>query len=253
MGPSRNTWHSPGRNSYNTHPSSSRAHDTFAPPPLAARPALFCCPVAENNPAHLPRSFVNPGRHQMNLQLQSFLNCADDANLMLERCEVSHMIEVTTRVLQTIPVASQHRPVVEQWNIPTGLNDAADTLTPPVEIDCDMSGDGDISTGTELPRTTYQSMSTRYFITQPSSSAWQMPPDSKAFRERHPQPRVFRNETDRQERYIEVPPFNTWPYTSEVVSAGHSGPPGARPWTPSCSIVMWCNKHDNFYELHTIS
>src|ERR1700743_1455883 len=121
MAPSGDAWHSLGKGSCHNHRPHNGSHTAFASPPLAVRPPLFCCPVAENNPAHLPRSFVNPGRHVMNKQLRSFLDCADDAELTLPRCEVSHMIEVTTRFLHTPP--SHGPPTEQQWNLSAKPND----------------------------------------------------------------------------------------------------------------------------------
>ncbi|ETI25761.1 hypothetical protein G647_02535 [Cladophialophora carrionii CBS 160.54] len=249
MAPSRAGWQAPSRDTCFNQRAGAHSQTVFAAPPLPARPVLFCCPVAENNPAHLPRSFVNPGRHVMNKQLRSFLDCADDAELTLPKCEVSHMIEVTTRALHTPPVIG--RPIEQQWNLPAKHDDKPlNNYTPPLEGDSNMSVDGDDCSETEIPRSTWQSMSTRYFITQPSNDEWQLPPNSKAYREHHPEPRPTRAV---QERYMEIPPFHNWPFTSESIPGGNSGPAGARPWMPACSIVMWCPKHNNFYEVHAMS
>jgi len=221
-------------------------YSRFANPPLTCRPKLFCCPVAESSQHHLPRSFVNPGRHLMNQQLRTFLECADDDDYTFHKCEVSHMVEVTTRALcndlATLPPGVQAQ---EQWNrLASPLcKSAVDNITPPLECeDSKMSIDQET-----VPYSTYQSMSTRCFITQNSSNSWQVPPHSRQYRDNHPDPN---NGRIGAEKYIEVPPLRTVPYTSESAS-GNGG--GAREWIPSCSILMWCNKHNTFYEVHILS
>ena len=230
MNQSGNVWR-PG--SY--YPSADRSHTAFAPPPFTSRPALFCCPAAESDPAHLPRSFVNPGRHLMNTQLRSFLECADDAQYTIAKCDVSHMIEVTTRALHNSPPLSQGPTTAQQWNVPAKLhNNNLSAYTPPLE-ETDhrkMAVHEEDFVNAELPYSTYQSMSTRYFITQNSNDAWQTPPHSRAFRETHPESRPGRVG---RERYMEIPPFKTLPFTSESMPGGNSGAAGARPWMPSCS------------------
>ncbi|KAL6243197.1 hypothetical protein RBB50_009748 [Rhinocladiella similis] len=218
----------------------------FADPPLSCRSKLFCCPVAESSKDHLPRSFVNPGRHLMNQQLKTFLECADDEYYTFHKCEVSHIVEVTTRALcndlVTLPQGIQAQ---EQWNRDhTPLRKSkADNITPPLEVeDSKMLIDQEA-----VPYSTYQSMSTRYFITQNSSNSWQVPPHSRQYRDSHPDPNNGRTGV---EKYMEIPPLRTMPYTSESAS-GNGG--GAREWIPSCSILMWCNKHDTFYEVHVLS
>jgi len=230
-----------------------RSYTNFAPPPLASRPLLFCCPVAESDPNHLPRSFVNPGRHLMNTQLRSFLECADDDRYTFAKCDVSHMIEVTTRALHNNTDASQIGVLEQQWNIPLRThNHSFNAYTPPLEEtdQYEMAIDGGNYSRPAIPYSTYQSMSSRCFITQNSNDAWQIPPHSRAFREIHPEPR--QGKTGR-ERYMEIPPFRTMPYTSESIPGGNAGAAGARPWMPSCSIVMWCTIHNNFYEVHVLS
>ena len=223
-------------------------------PPLAVRPALFCCPVSEKHPDHLPRSFVNPGRHLMNTQLRLFLSCADDAQISLPKCDISHMIEVTTSNLLA-PMTSPSK-VVQQWNSHAKLDEkemSRDNISS--QVDADMSLDdceGEMR-GPDIQRTTWHSLSTRYFIPQSSGDEWLQPPNSKSFREKHPEAKTDRPERERYERYMEIPPFHTRPYTSESVPGGHSGSASARPWMPSCSIVMWCNKHNQYYEVHTLS
>lgn len=225
----------------------------FADPPFTCRPQLFCCPVAESNPSHLPRSFVNPGRHLMNLQLRSFLECADLADCSIPKCDVSHIIEVTTRVIQNCPPhGTDDQGEQEQWNVQAeqhGKEDVAFT-TPPLEEDerNGMMLDRDMQE--ELPYSTYQSMSTRHFITQNGSNSWQVPPHSRQYRDAHPDHYQRRS---RHERYMEIPPFRTMPYTSDGSSAHGSGPMSARPWIPSCSLLMWCTRHNNFYEVHVLS
>ena len=136
-------------------------------------------------------------------------------------------------------------------NLPAKLCDnPLSNYTPPLEVDGDMSVDDDEFAAAELPRSTWQSMSTRYFITQPNSDDWQIPPNSKAYREHHPDLKPSKASC---ERYMEIPPFHNWPFTSENTPGGNSGPAGARPWMPACSIVMWCNTHNNFYEVHAMS
>lgn len=223
----------------------------FASPPLHHRPKLFCCPVAESNEFHLPRSFVNPGRHLMNQQLRSFLECADDDHLTFSKCEVSHIVEVTTRVIYFAAV-SHGMQLHQQWNHSGGSQlraRPADTITPPLDEgeENEMVLDDD----QELTYSTYQSMSTRYFITQNSSNVWQIPPHSRQYRDTRPDPNQGPGGV---EKYMEIPPFKTVPYTSESTSGGSSGGGNAaRPWIPSCSILMWCNQHNNFYEVHVLS
>ncbi|KIX01440.1 uncharacterized protein Z518_09166 [Rhinocladiella mackenziei CBS 650.93] len=235
-----------------------KSRNTFAAPPLACRPKLFCCPVAERNPAHLPRCFVNPGRHLMNNQLRSFLECADDAEYTFPKCEVSHIVEVTTRVLHNDMFSPSHgRLKQQQWNIPTSIlpGDPMTTTTPPLDHDDDegngMALDEEVSQCSMILYSTYQSMSTRYFITQNSNNVWQAPPHSRHYRETHPEPNQIKTGI---ERYMEIPPFKTMPYTSESTSgSSNGGIGGARPWIPSCSILLWCTKHNNFYEVHVLS
>jgi len=228
----------------------------FAAPPFQCRPKLFCCPVAESNPAHLPRSFVNPGRHLMNLQLRSFLECADDAEHTLSKCEVSHIVEVTTRALHNeMSAPAYHGRTQEQWNVSTSMPCAYPLArnTPPREEDEDrkMTLDEMEMPRAEIPMSTYQSRSTRYFITQNSHNVWQIPPHSRQYRETHHDSHQGRTGS---EKYMEIPPFKTTPYTSECTSgAAASGAATARPWTPSCSVLMWCTRHSNFYEVHVLS
>ncbi|EXJ88628.1 hypothetical protein A1O1_05558 [Capronia coronata CBS 617.96] len=223
--------------------------ETFAAPPFSCRSKLFCCSVAESNPAHLPRSFVNPGRHLMNLQLRTFLECADNAEHTFSKCEVSHIVEVTARALHN-PAIPTRLAVQEQWNIPSAIASGftVDTNTPPLEEDEQdgMMVDHGEPESSELPFSTYQSMSTRYFVTQNSSNAWQAPPHSRQYRETHAEATQGR---PGNEKYMEIPPFKTLPYTSESNSAGA----GARTWIPSCSMLMWCNQHNTFYEVHVLS
>ncbi len=218
----------------------------FAGPPLSHRPKLFCCPVAETREDHLPRCFVNPGRHLMNQQLKTFLESADDEEYTFSKCEVSHMVEVTARALCNNALPSSHSmQPQEQWNVFSGpvRNPPVDNTTPPLEgEDSNMAMDQQ-----ELPYSTYQSMSTRYFITQNSSHTWQIPPHSRQYRDNHPDPNHGRIGL---ERYMEIPPFKTMPYTSESISGGGTG---AREWIPSCSILMWCILHNTFYEVHVLS
>ena len=94
--------------------------------------------------------------------------------------------------------------------------------SPPLEIDSIMSGDDEIA-DIELLRITWQSLSTGYFITQPINNGWQMPPDSKAYRERNPRSRPVRTEHEQDEKYREIPPFRTCPCTSKGFAGGHSG------------------------------
>lgn len=222
--------------------------ETFAIPPLSCRPKLFCCSVAESNPAHLPRTFVNPGRHLMNLQLRAFLECADDAEYTFSKCEVSHIVEVTTRALHN-PFMLSRRVAQEQWNVPPGMPSgfSLSTNTPPLEDDGNgMVVDNEEAERGEVPYSTYQSMSTRYFITQSSNNAWQIPPHSRQYRETHGDSAPGRSA---HEKYMEIPPFKTLPYTSESGSGGA----GARTWVPSCSMLMWCSRHNTFYEVHVLS
>lgn len=230
--------------------------DNFAPPPLTCRPKLFCCAVAESNPAHLPRTFVNPGRHLMNLQLRTFLECADNPDHSFPKCEVSHVVEVTTRVLQGPSVPSHGDPVPEQWNVgprvTSGYSMSANT--PPLDEEekntmiCD---DEELeSRESEVPYSTYQSMATRHFVTQNSNNAWQIPPHSRQYREAHGDASHGRAGV---ERYIEIPPFKTLPYTSEGTAGGASSGAGTRTWVPSCSLLMWCGQHNTFYEVHVLS
>ncbi|EXJ78052.1 hypothetical protein A1O3_09213 [Capronia epimyces CBS 606.96] len=227
--------------------------ESFAAPPLARRPKLFCCSVAESNPDHLPRSFVNPGRHLMNLQLRTFLECADNAEYTFSKCEVSHIVEVTTRALHNPSVLSSHDPFQEQWNVPSGMpfGLSMSTNTPPLEEDEDsgMIVDEEAA-NSEIPYSTYQSLLTRHFVTQNSNNAWQIPPHSRQYRETHGELAQGRAGS---ERYIEIAPFKTLPYTSESSSGGSSGGAGARTWVPSCSMLMWCTQHNTFYEVHVLS
>ncbi|OAP63223.1 hypothetical protein AYL99_02450 [Fonsecaea erecta] len=236
-------------NTYRINPNGNRSRVTFALPPLISRPPLFCCPVAESNSAHLPRSFVNPGRHLMNLQLRTFLECADDAEYAFAKCDVSHIIEVTTRALHNNPLPTRGRPTGQQWNVRSGPPITSLTsYTAPLE-DTDesrMAIDVEELSGAEIPYSTYQSMSTRYFISQNSDKTWQIPPHSRSYRETHPEPNTNKAGV---ERYMEIPPFKTMPYTSEGISGGA----GARPWMPACSVLMWCTKHNKFYEVHVLS
>jgi hypothetical protein len=231
----------------------------FRLPPFARRPKLFCCAVAESNPAHLPRSFVNPGRHLMNSQLQSFLECADDENYTLAKCEVSHLVEVTTRALENQvinPAAGRQRE--EQWNRsghrpPVQGNDRR---TPPGEggKDFNMLLDEDETSYQGVPYSTYRSTATRSFVTQNSTQAWQNPPHSRSYRDPHPDPSSQGNKAG-VEQYMEIPPFKTMPYTSDshAGGSGGGGGVGARQWIPSCSVLMWCVSHSNFYEVHVFS
>lgn len=225
----------------------------FADPPFACRPKLFCCPVAESNPSHLPRSFVNPGRHLMNIQLRSFLECADNPDHSISKCDVSHIVEVTTRVLQNCSTSRSDDQVnQEQWNVRSsvGYEEHVAIKTPPLEDD-ERNGmvlDQDIQE--DIPYSTYQSMSTRHFITQNGSNAWQIPPHSRHYRDSHPEPYQSRS---RNERYMEIPPFKTMPYTSDSASANNPGAMSARSWIPSCSLLMWCTRHNMFYEVHVLS
>ncbi|KIW97636.1 uncharacterized protein Z519_01220 [Cladophialophora bantiana CBS 173.52] len=249
MAPSGVIWPPPNDSAYKNHSNGNCSRTAFAIPPLSSRPPLFCCPVAESNPAHLPRSFVNPGRHLMNLQLRSFLECADDADYSFPKCEVSHIVEVTTRALHNDTLPSHGRPAEQQWNVPGELNNTSlKSCTPPLEEseESKMALDEEELGSAEIPYSTYASMSTRYFITQNSYKAWQIPPHSRSYRETHPEPNPSRASI---ERYMEIPPFKTMPYTSEGISGGA----GARPWMPSCSILMWCTKHNKFYEVHVLS
>lgn len=226
---------------------------TFADPPFTCRPNLFCCPVAESNPSHLPRSFVNPGRHLMNLQLRSFLECADHPDHTIPKCDVSHIVEVTTRLLQNWSTRSNDdQGSQEQWNVRPDVGRKEDVAfkTPPLEEDekNGMALDQDMQD--DIPYSTYQSMSTRQFIPQNSSNTWQVPPHSRQYRDHHPDHSQSRN---RMERYVEIPPFKATPYTSDGSSANGSGATSARPWIPSCSLLMWCTRHNMFYEIHVLS
>ncbi|KAK5553066.1 hypothetical protein LTR46_008779 [Exophiala xenobiotica] len=219
----------------------------FADAPLSHRPKLFCCPVAETREDHLPRCFVNPGRHLMNQQLKTFLESADDEEYTFSKCEVSHMVEVTARALcnNAPPPSSHSMQPQEQWNVFSGpvRNPPVDNIKTPLDSeDSNMALDQEA-----LPYSTYQSMSTRYFITQNSSHTWQIPPHSRQYRDNHPDPN---NGRIGLERYMEIPPFRTIPYTSESTSGGGTG---AREWIPSCSILMWCTRHNTFYEVHVLS
>lgn len=231
---------------------------SFPEPPFTCRPKLFCCPVAESNPSHLPRSFVNPGRHLMNHQLRSFLECADDPNLSISKCDVSHIVEVTTRVLHNPPAGQSDSQVPqEQWNVraSVGYEEHHAIKTPPLEEEeegeegeCIVMRDQDMQE--DIPYSTYQAMSTRHFITQSSNNAWQIPPHSRQYRDSHPEP--YHNRT-RNERYMEIPPFKSMPYTSDGSSSNNSGAMSARQWIPSCSMLMWCTRHNMFYEIHVLS
>ncbi|KAI1622691.1 hypothetical protein EDD37DRAFT_485046 [Exophiala viscosa] len=224
----------------------------FANPPLNHRPKLFCCPVAESNASHLPRSFVNPGRHLMNQQLRSFLECADDSQYTFSKCEVSHIVEVTTRAIHNNPAAASHSMhIQQQWNQSSSplRPYPVDTITPP--FDSSYENEMVLDDEHELTYSTYQSMSTRYFIAQNSSNAWQIPPHSRQYRDNRPDPNQGRGGVD---KYMEIPPFKSMPYTSESSGGGSSGGGNAaRPWIPSCSMLMWCNQHNNFYEVHVLS
>ncbi len=237
---------------YFSNPRSGPPRLDFAAPPFQCRPKLFCCPVAESNPAHLPRSFVNPGRHLMNLQLRAFLECADDADHTLYKCEVSHIVEVTTRAIHNdLSSSTYDGRTQEQWNVPSRMprTHSLTSYTPPRdEEESKMNLDPEEMQRAEITMSTYQSRSTRYFITQNSHNFWRTPPHSRQYRETHQDINQGRTGT---ERYIEIPPFNTTPYTSECTSGAASG--AARPWTPSCSVLMWCNRHCNFYEVHVLS
>ncbi|KIY03600.1 uncharacterized protein Z520_00291 [Fonsecaea multimorphosa CBS 102226] len=231
------------------YPNGNHRRLRFALPPLISRPPLFCCPVAESNPTHLPRSFVNPGRHLMNSQLRKFLECADDAEHTFEKCDVSHIIEVTTRALHNNALPSHGWPAEQQWNLRSGpSNTSLTSFTPPLEETeaTKMAVDDEELSGAEIPYSTYQSMSTRYFISQSSDKTWQTPPNSRNYQSNNPKPNPSKTGP---ERYMEIPPFKTLPYTSE----GSAGGAGARPWMPSCSVLMWCTKHDQFYEVHVLS
>lgn len=231
-------------------------HLLFPDPPLTCRPKLFCCPVAESNPAHLPRSFVNPGRHLMNLQLRSFLECADEPKLSLPKCDVSHIVEVTARVLQNpSAVRSNNQVEQEQWNVQAivGNGDPFAIKTPPLEEEeeegeCTVMRDEAMQE--DIPYSTYQAMSSRHFITQSSNNIWQIPPHSRQYRDSHPESHHTRN---RMERYMEIPPFKTMPYTSDGSASTNSGTVTSRPWIPSCSMLMWCTRHNMFYEVHVLS
>lgn len=228
---------------------------TFAHPPLMTRPLLFCCPVAESNPEHLPRSFVNPGRHLMNTQLRTFLECADDPTRTFDRCEVSHMVEVTTRLINNpTPRPLGRGEQLQQWNVPGTSSQSA--YTPPLD-EADQSGmaiDKDGAGGTEIPFSSYHSMSTRAFITHPANPTWQQPPHSRTYREQHADHDHgrMRQPKNGREKYMEIPPFKSTPYTSEGTQ-GSSVTMHTRSWMPSCSIVMWCTVHNNFYEVHVLS
>jgi hypothetical protein len=185
----------------------------------------------------------------MNTQLKGFLECADDPSVHLSKCEVSHMVEVTTRLIQQhfIPYCDQ-RPPASRWNVPVNTS-GTNSPTPPSEsthIQHEATG----GHPTEQSYSTYQSMSTRYFVTQSSSEAWEAPPHSRAFRESHGDSKRTKLE---REKYMEIPPFKTMPCTSDNAVNGNAGIVGARAWVPSCSIILWCNRHNKFYEVHILS
>lgn len=228
----------------------SNSQPVFEAPPLTRRPRLFCCPVAESNPEHLPRSFVNPGRHLMNLQLRSFLECADDSTHTIPRCDVSHIVEVTTRVLNNdLASIFASNGEIEQWNA-SNTRQAYPLTTPLLNTDDKSCMMMDRDAHDDIPYSTYQCMSTRYFITQNSNNAWQAPPHSRQYRESHGDPCHGRAG---RERYMEIPPFKTMPYTSDGSSANGGGGTSARAWIPSCSVSMWCPQHHNYYEVHVLS
>jgi hypothetical protein len=159
------------------------------------------------------------------------------------------MVQVTTKIL-TPPTSQAH----EQWNQPASVHSSGNNpITLQYDEDSRMgSEDNESEASVAPPRTTWHSSSTRYFITQTSGNSWQQPPNSKSYRERHPaEARPSRPAND--SRYIEVPPFVCPPYTTESVPGGNSGASGARPWHPTCSIVMWCTQHNTFYEVHILS
>ncbi|KAK5050023.1 hypothetical protein LTR84_004143 [Exophiala bonariae] len=227
---------------------------TFADPPFSCRASLFCCPVAESNPSHLPRTFVNPGRHLMNLQLRSFLECADHPDHTIPKCDVSHIVEVTTRLLQNgLTHLNDGQGNQEQWNVraAVGCKEHVAFKTPPLEEDESNGMVLDQDMQEDIPYSTYQSMSTRQFVTQNGSNTWQVPPHSRQYRDNHPDHSQGRS---RVEKYMEIPPFKTIPYTSDGSSGnGASGLMSARPWIPSCSLLMWCTRHNMFYEIHVLS
>ncbi|KEF54858.1 uncharacterized protein A1O9_09301 [Exophiala aquamarina CBS 119918] len=190
----------------------------------------------------------------MNLQLRSFLECADDPKLEIPKCDVSHIVEVTTRVLHN-PSAGQSDSQLpqEQWNVRAsmGYKEPFAINTPPLEEEegvCIAMHDQDMQE--DIPYSTYQAMSTRHFTTQSSNKAWQIPPHSRQYRDSHPEPYHTRSRT---ERYMEIPPFKSMPYTSDGSSSMTSGAMSARPWIPSCSMLMWCTRHNMFYEVHVLS
>ena len=230
-------------------PPGSAPQSQFKQPPFSDRPRLFCCPVAESNVGHLPRSFINPGRHLMNLQLRSFLECADDPAYTIPRCDVSHIIEVTTRSIHNSSGSeAESAGRQEQWNVSHDCqtSHSHNWLTPPSEPGDKM----DRGFEEDIPYSTYHSMSTRCFVTQNSSNSWQAPPHSRQYRDAHTETSQGRVGT---ERYIEIPPFRTMPYTSDGSSGHSTGGSSARPWMPSCTIVMWCTQHQNYYEVHVMS
>lgn len=194
----------------------------------------------------------------MNSQLREFFECADDAEHVFSKSEVSHMVEVTTRAIQNPLPSVSH---LEQWNIQQDMNlgHSVNTATPPLEQDVeehqmmlDEHDDCEESNGPEIPYSTYQSLNTRYFIPINSSNAWQAPPHSRQYREAHADLNQGRGGI---EKYMEIPPFKTMPFTMEWSSGGSSGSGGvaARTWVPACSLLMWCNTHNNFYEVHVLS
>lgn len=193
----------------------------------------------------------------MNLQLRSFLECADNDEHTFSKCEVSHIVEVTTRAIHHDILTAPRRTEAQlQWNMPSGVARSRPPVghTPPREegegakmtVGEDEFWDGDNH------HSTYQSMSTRYFITHNSSNAWQTPPHSRQYRDTHSDANQGKSSV---EKYMEIPPFRTMPYTSESAAASSSGGTGggSRPWNPSCSILIWCNEHNNFYEVHVLS
>lgn len=230
-------------------PSGSIAQPPFQLPPFSDRPRLFCCPVAESNVGHLPRSFINPGRHLMNLQLRSFLECADEPSYTMPRCDVSHIIEVTSRTIHSsLSLEADSPDRREQWNVShhDPISHDHNWSTPP----SDKGDNMDQNFEEDIPYSTYHSMSTRCFVTQNSNNGWQVPPHSRQYRDSHIETAQGRVGT---ERYIEIPPFRTMPYTSDGSSGHSTGGLSARPWMPSCTIIMWCTQHQNYYEVHVLS
>jgi hypothetical protein len=212
-------------------------------------PVLFCCSVAETDPSHLPRSFVSPGRHLRNTQLKGFLECADDLSVHLFKCDVSHMVEVTTRLIyQNVMPYGERRPPATQWKVPA-TTPGTNSPTPPSEDPTTQHGATD-EHPIKQAYTTYQSMSTRCFVIQSNNKTWQAPPHSRAFRESHGD--STRTKFERK-KYMEITPFRTMPYASDNAVNGNVGVAGARAWVPSCSMILWCSRYNNLYEVHVFS